>query len=71
MSDIEKKAEEPGTNIYDWIVLFRDLTLDLIPFISLITGVWLFGFSSLPPERVNTLSVFLGLEIALPKKNKL
>lgn len=62
--NIAKQAERPGMDIYDWVLIARDLTLDLTPtltsLVSVLGGIWLFAFSDIPPERMNTLAVFLG-----------
>ena len=76
--NIAKQAERPGMDVYDWVLIFRDLTLDLTPtvtsLVSILGGIWLFAFSDLPPERMNTLAVFLGggsmAQVASPSKTK-
>lgn len=60
----DQAKDNPGIDVYDWVVIGRDLFIDvsptLISVISVVVGIWAFAFSDIPPERLNTLSVFLG-----------
>jgi hypothetical protein len=58
--NIAKQAERPGMDIYDWVLIARELAPSITSIISVLGCIWLFAFSNVSPERMNTLAVFLG-----------
>ena len=86
MTETEKERDaiadaaeaNPGIDLYDKVLIFRDLLIDLSPTLiswtSIVTGIIVFIFLDLPPERLNTVSVFLGggsmAQVASPSKAK-